>query len=148
MRRHEALVPLTHDHHRTLQHARQLRLAARTSPQEGLDAARSFLEHFDTQAVRHFREEEEQLLPLVIDHADAPIELITRVLLEHVRIHRLVADLRAQVEAGGVAPDALTSIAELVQAHVRAEENELFPAIERLVEDGRLRAWTSGRGRR
>lgn len=138
MRRHDALIPLTHDHHHALARARRLRLAA--GSEDARAAADEFLEFFEDQALLHFREEEEILFPLVIDREDAPVDLISRLLLEHVRMHRLVGRLRAELEGGAPAPGTLEAIGGLLAAHIRAEESELFPAIEQLVTEEDLRS--------
>lgn len=67
MRRHDALIPLTHDHHHALARARRLRLAAASeNGEEQRAAAEEFVEFFEGDSVLHFREEEEILFPLVI----------------------------------------------------------------------------------
>ena len=105
MRRHDALIPLTHDHHHALARARRLRLAAASgNGEEQRAAAKEFVEFFEDDSLLHFREEEEILFPLVIDRSDAPIELLSRLLLEHVRMHRLVGRLRAEIEEGTPSP--------------------------------------------
>ena len=65
-RRHAQLIPLTHDHHHALAHARQLRIAATADDPESLpDVVARFLDAYETELVPHFREEEELLLPLL-----------------------------------------------------------------------------------
>jgi len=141
MRRHDALIPLTHDHHHALTRARRLRLAAASEDgEEQRAAAVEFVEFFLDDSLLHFREEEEVLFPLVIDRLDAPIELLSRLLLEHVRMHRLVRSLRTEVEEGAPAPETLHAIGELLAAHIRVEEAELFPLMERLVSEEDLRS--------
>jgi hypothetical protein len=56
MKRHPALVPLSHDHHHALVEARRLRRAA-DSP-ESAAAAAAFLRFFAYETVRHFCEAE------------------------------------------------------------------------------------------
>jgi len=141
MRRHDALIPLTHDHHHALARARRLRLAAASGDgEEQRAAAVEFVEFFLDDSLLHFREEEEIFFPLVIDRPDAPIELLSRLLLEHVRMHRLVRSLRTEVEEGAPAPETLHAIGELLAAHIRVEEAELFPLMERLVSEEDLRS--------
>lgn len=141
MRRHDALIPLTHDHHHALARARRLRLAAVSEDgEEQRAAAEELVEFFERDSLLHFREEEEILFPLVIDRADAPTELLSTLLLEHVRMHRLVGRLRAELEEGAPAPETLQAIGELLAAHIRAEEGELFPLMERMVSEEDLRS--------
>jgi hemerythrin-like domain-containing protein len=105
---------------------------------EQLDAAREFLSFFDEHTVLHFREEEEVVFPLVIDHPDAPTELLARLLVDHVRLHRMVDVLRDQLSRCNPDPALLAQVGETLSGHIRAEENELFPAIEQLVGDSQL----------
>ena len=127
MKRDPALIPLSHDHHHALAAARRLRLAA-----DGIDAqaeSETFLRFFTEDSVRHFREEEERLFPLVVDHAEAQ-PLVAKALLEHQQLHAMAARLAS----GEMAP--MRDLAVLLEGHVRFEERELFPLIERLVGDG------------
>jgi mannose-6-phosphate isomerase-like protein (cupin superfamily) len=131
VKRHRALVPLSHDHHHALVAARRLRRAAET---DAAGEAEAFSRFFAEESVRHFREEEEQLFPLVAGAEEAR-PLVVRALLEHQQLHALAGRL-----AGGETATR-RELAGLLEAHVRFEERELFPLIERLVED-RLPALT------
>jgi quercetin dioxygenase-like cupin family protein len=126
VKRHPALVPLSHDHHHALVQARRLRRAADTP--DAASAATAFARFFAQETVRHFREEEESLFPLAVDHDEAR-PLIVQALLEHQRLHALVARLDGSPELG----DVMRELGELLEAHVRLEERELFPLLERLV---------------
>ena len=58
MRRHPALVPLSHDHHHGLVLARRLRRAAEGSDRERqLQAAAEFVTFFASEGAGHFRED-------------------------------------------------------------------------------------------
>ena len=125
MKRHRALVALSHDHHHTLVEARRLRRAAESGDPSA--AAAAFRRHFAAAVVPHFREEEETLFPLLfgVEEARAPL---VQALLDHQRLHALVAALDG-------APDLHASVRELaerLEGHVRFEERELFPLIERV----------------
>lgn len=74
----------------------------------------------------HFRDEEEHLFPLVVDSEEAQ-PLVVRALLEHQRLHALTRDLASGDTA------RMRELGELLEAHVRFEERELFPLIERLL---------------
>jgi hypothetical protein len=88
MKRHPALIPLSHDHHHALVEARRLRRAADTP--ESAAVATASLRFFAGETVEHFREEEELLFPLVVDFDEAR-ELLVQALLEHQRLHALTA---------------------------------------------------------
>ena len=123
MRRHQALVPLSHDHHHALVRARRLRRAA-GGQGDLAAAAAAFVRGFRRESVPHFRDEEERLFPAALAYAPESAALTAELLVEHVRLHGLVARLEAgDTEAAGEAAD-------LLERHVRREERELFPVLE------------------
>ena len=132
MKRHPALIPLSHDHHRALVEARRLRQAADTP--ESATAATAFLRFFADETARHFREEEELLFPSVLEFEEAR-ERLVQALLEHQRLRALTARLEQLVSTGGEVDETMRELGHLLEAHVRLEERELFPLIEQLVED-------------
>ncbi|MGH2808671.1 MAG: hemerythrin domain-containing protein [Actinomycetota bacterium] len=132
------LVPLTHDHHHALVHARRLIEAADAGPTSLMDEARSFLSFYENDTLLHFHEEEEVLFPRFLDAIEEPPPELTQVLIEHVRIHGLVTRLRDSLGEGE--PDAaiMKLLGEMLRAHVRLEENKLFPLIEEHVAQAQL----------
>jgi hemerythrin-like domain-containing protein len=134
VKRHPALVPLSHDHHHELVQARRLRAAAERPAAERLAAASAYVDLFFTETVRHFRDEEERLFPAYAARAGGT-PLLRRILEEHMQLHGLVRALRARVAGGDVAADELRELGDLLHAHVRVEERELFPAIEETLGD-------------
>ena len=139
MKRHPALVPLSDDHHRELVLARRLKQAASAPPGERLAVARAFVDGFFSETVDHFRREEEVLFPLYARHA-ASDELMRRILREHMELHGLARELRAQVVAGDAEEETLAALGALLSDHVRVEERELFEAIQLEVPDEELAA--------
>ncbi|MGZ8694095.1 MAG: hemerythrin domain-containing protein [Gaiellaceae bacterium] len=133
MRRDPALVPLSHDHHHALVRARRLRKAAAGEGDLARETA-AFVHGFLRESVPHFRDEEERLFPLALLHAPEREELVAELVLEHVRLHALVARLAAG-DAGAAA-----EAGELLELHVRREERELFPALEECVPPAALAA--------
>jgi hemerythrin-like domain-containing protein len=144
MKRHLALIPLSHDHHRALVEARRLRRAADDPASAAV--AEAFLRFFADATVRHFREEEELLFPSVFDREEAR-ELLVQALLEHQRLHALAAQLRQQLEAGDSLAGVMRQLGELLEAHVRLEERRLFPVIEQLLPEAALAEPSQGGGR-
>jgi len=144
VKRHPALVALSHDHHHGLVQASRLRRGAEAG--DPLTAARAFLRFFEQETVAHFREEEERLFPLVAA-LDEARDALTRALFEHQRIHALVARLDEQLDAGAPEAALMAELASLLEAHIRYEERELFPLIERLLPELQLlrAADTTGR---
>jgi quercetin dioxygenase-like cupin family protein len=121
MKRHPALVPLSHDHHHALVEARRLRRAADTP--ESAAAATAFLRFFADQTVRHFREEEELLFPRVLEFEEAR-ELLVQALLEHQRLHALTTRLKSS--CGSLAS---------CSRRTSGSRSGVVPLIERLLED-------------
>lgn len=117
MQRHPALVHLSHDHHETLVRARRLRRGEEVDVEE----LRRGLE-------RHFREEEERVFPLLAEFCAEPPPVLARALLDHQRIR-----------AAAPGPE----LGELLEAHVRLEERELFELLQQVVPAERLDALVS-----
>lgn len=87
----------------------------------------AFVRFFRTVTVPHFREEEETLFPLVAT-ADEARPLLVEALLDHQRLHALVAEL----ESGKDVRPTMHELGQRLEAHIRLEERQLFPLIERL----------------
>ena len=139
-RRHDALMPLTHDHHHALAQARALIAGSRADEDERKRVDASFVEFYGRDTLLHFHEEEEVLFPRLLEQVEeAPSELI-EVLIDHVRIHGMTARLRDALAEGAPAGEDLTRLGETLRAHVRLEENHLFPLIEAEVPEPELSA--------
>lgn len=132
MKRHESLIPLTHDHHHALAQARRLRLAAKQDDGERLRQAREFVDFFESDTLRHFREEEELVFPFVVDEVEAA-PVLNRIMMEHLRIHAVVRALKWELERGSPGAATMSRLATLLEQHIRLEEKSLFPLIERTV---------------
>ena len=101
MKRHRALVPLSHDHHHGLVQARRLRRAAQEAdPARRLQAGAEFVAYFSNEGAAHFRDEEELLLPLLADRADPSRSLLLTIAEEHATIRALVQQIRRSVARG------------------------------------------------
>ena len=134
MKRHQALIPLAHDHHHALAQVRRLSLAAKANEQARLRQGREFLSFFDSDTTAHFTEEEDVVLPLVANVASLG-EHVERTLREHSTIRSLVESLRAELKSGVPLVHTMEELASAMRAHIRFEEKVLFPVIEELVPD-------------
>jgi iron-sulfur cluster repair protein YtfE (RIC family) len=132
MKRSEALVQLSRDHHRGLFVALQL---ARASQDTAAAARAAFLAFFEQEGSAHFRVEEEVVLPAFARHGSSEHEVVVRVLTDHVELRRLAADLATDPQP---APEALHELGERLRAHIRHEERVLFPLIEAALPDDEL----------
>jgi hypothetical protein len=133
MKRDPALAPLSRDHHQALVVARAL---TRAAPDAGAARAR-FLDYWDRHGRAHFRAEEELLLPAYARHVGAHHRSIARALCDHVAI-RALAERVAGEPPGGL--DPIVELGVELALHVRFEERELFPAIERTLPADALAA--------
>jgi hemerythrin-like domain-containing protein len=126
-RRHDSLVALSREHHYGLMLCLRIH---RGLPRHCDDDA-----WIRAQAVRaarfvatdlaaHFRAEEEALFPAMRDFADAS-ELLVELPAQHRELERLAAQLHASDSV--VLTTALGELADLLEAHIRKEERELFP---------------------
>lgn len=124
MRRTALLIEFSREHHASLKLVRHLRALGTAAPPASL------LEELAAQAgelQRHFAAEEALLLPRLNAAGPTQQALATRLLAEH-------RDLRALL-AAPPQPATLAALAELLEAHVRFEERQLFPAVEALSPD-------------
>ena len=146
IRRNDALIPLTHDHHHALAQARRLRdLSELSDHTERRNGTNDFVNFYFGRAIRHFHEEEELFFAPLIDEPRAQ-ELVVRAVSDHLRLHALVRALKRQLSKGEAEPDTLARISQVLAEHIRFEEQQLFPLVEELVTEDDLKDLsTSGR---
>jgi hypothetical protein len=126
MRRDPALVSLSHDHQHALAAALRLRRATAGDLAEATAAFQAF---WAGDGREHFRVEEEILLPAYAAVGPADHPLVARTLCEHVEIRALAAALERTPTVDGA-----NALGERLAEHVRLEERELFPLIERTLD--------------
>ncbi|HTX13476.1 MAG TPA: hemerythrin domain-containing protein [Solirubrobacteraceae bacterium] len=131
MKRHKAIAALSRDHHHALVVAQRLKRASDTDATGARDA---FLEYWRADGQRHFREEEEILLPAYAGFGDPEAPVVARVLVDHVRIRRMAHEIASETPN----LEALQTLGEELSAHVRREERELFPLIEQTLPEPEL----------
>ena len=133
MKRSPALASLSRDHHQALVVAQRLRRATNATAAEAREA---FLAYWTGHGRLHFRLEEELLFPAYAGHGDPYDPLVLRALGEHATIRHRAGVLAAQ----SADPDALEQLGTALAAHVRLEEHEVFPLIERVMPKRELDA--------
>lgn len=117
MKRHPLLQSLSREHHPALS------LAVRLKRVRDAEAA-TLLAQFDIPALlAHFDEEERDWLPGLTADDERPLR--DRTLDEHRQIRACLAEI------GRGETTRIAEFARLLEAHVRFEERELFPLIER-----------------
>ena len=136
--RHDSLVPLTHDHHHALAQARRLKESALTNDEsDRRRATDDFTNFYLGSLLRHFREEEELFFAPLVDEEDAH-DLVMSALAEHLRVHARVRLLKRDLAVGKAEPTQLAELSKLLTAHVRVEERDVFPLVERLLSEDEL----------
>ncbi len=108
--------------------------------------AEKFVRFWHKSGHVHFREEEEVLLPAYARHTrlDRDPEVI-RILADHAEIRAAVRDFEERLAAKTpIAAEEIGRLGKLLHDHVRLEENEVFPRIEKTLGEKQLNAM--GRG--
>jgi hemerythrin superfamily protein len=134
-RRHPSLIPLSHQHRDALLLAFRLHhpappgaVTAMTPASTAQSRAADALAFFDHHLVAHFRAEEDVLFPFLRTRLGSDCAR-TALLDQLIGEHRQLEALRDQVAAADREPalaPALVAFADLLEAHVRREERELF----------------------
>jgi len=124
VKRSPGLRTLSSEHHTGLVLARRAIQAVAAG--EVADAWHEVARRFEQELEPHFRQEEEQLLPALRQLGEE--EVVQRTLDEHAAMRALIHDRKRDAQA-------LQSFGELLKAHIRFEERELFAiAQDRLPE--------------
>lgn len=151
MKRDPALHPLSQHHHFALIQAWEMRRAAGAPaakrPAALRAAAQKFLRFWEKTGSQHFREEEEVLLPAYARRVRLDTDVqVMRMLADHAEIRARVQELAEMLASGEKTPaqgleELVGTLAQTLHDHVRLEENEIFPKIEKaLGEDALLAA--------
>ena len=105
----------------------------------GLRRPGTFGEFFRNEERVHLRDEEEELFPLLLRHVQSQPALLREARVQHMQLEGFARTLDIAVAAGIVDRETLQAAGELLDAHIRLEERQLFPLIEELVPDDDLR---------
>ena len=137
MKRHEAIIPLSHDHHQALRFATAMKKNASPtkralqSLEEKLsDAKRTY----EIELVPHFAHEEDVLFPVARGYSAELDKMIDDIIEEH----RIIREAFENIENGNL-EDNLDRIGNLVEQHVRTEERSLFEKIQEVVPEEKLK---------
>jgi hemerythrin-like domain-containing protein len=133
MKRHPALGELSRDHHQALYCAMRMNRATQDDLGEVRDDVLGF---WSDHGARHFRIEEEILLPAFATRSDPGGEAVVRVLVDHVWIRERMDRLAA----GELDLAEVHELGERLEQHVRHEERVLFPLIEDALDRDALAA--------
>jgi hemerythrin-like domain-containing protein len=146
MKRHPSLHPLSQHHHFALIQALGMRRAAEAPAEKRAAAvarqAEKFVRFWHKSGSVHFREEEEVLLPAYARYVrlDRDAEVM-RIFADHAEIRAAVLDFEDRIAAKTpIEAGELARLGKLLHDHVRLEENEVFPRIEKTLGEAQLNA--------
>ncbi len=128
MKRHEAIAPLSRDHHETLILAQLLKLHApvyKGLPSQPGDRARYAIHQFDKHIQKHFRQEEFMLSKVQRIHPEVKA-LVKAIKTEH----RELTGLFKALEGAPEVERLMNELAVKLEDHIRKEERQLFPLIQ------------------
>jgi hemerythrin-like domain-containing protein len=144
MKRHPSLHPLSQHHHFALIQALEMRRAAEAPAEKRAAAvarqAEKFVRFWHRSGQVHFREEEEVLLPAYARHVRLDTDSdVMRVLADHAEIRAAVRDFEQRLAAKiPIGAEEIGRLGKLLHDHVRLEENEVFPRIEKTLGEEQL----------
>ncbi len=137
IKRHKALHILSHDHHHGLILAQ---LIKKGSPQYKnlpftTEGKRDYaVQFYNTELIRHFKEEEKVLYPLVKSRDKEIDSLFEEIITEHRKIKKLITRLESDEDVD----DTMDELGYLLESHIRKEERELFTAIQKILTEEEL----------
>ncbi len=134
MKRHKALITLSSDHQNGLAVANKLKYSykptsSEISPPSPELLKELLLKFFREHLHEHFKMEEEILAPFFPEN-----EMMQRMLNEHVTLNKMISE----IEAAPAGKDTLNDFGKMLEAHIRFEERELFPMMEKNLTEEQL----------
>ena len=134
-KRHRSLIPLSRDHHDGLLLALRLKQGEKAlerlwshDPQwQASYVVRFYKEHLTP----HFEAEEKILFPVLRKYDQASFGTIGTLLRQHEEIRKRVKEFEKPDDR--TLRSGLKDFGELLEQHIRIEENELFPSFEKSV---------------
>jgi hemerythrin-like domain-containing protein len=150
VKRHPSLHALSQHHHFALIQALGMRRAAEATAEKRAAAverqAEKFVRFWHKSGQVHFREEEEVLLPAYARHTRLDEDAdVMHILADHAEIRAAVRDIEERLAAKTpIDAEEIGRLGKLLHDHVRLEENEVFPRIEKALGEKQLNAM--GRG--
>ena len=136
MKRHSAIVSLSHDHHHALILAQAIK---KNEAKSGLGAksieekVKATINAYNTELIPHFSHEEVLLFPIALGKDEELDKMIQDIIEEHDKIRSYLESLQI-----GNVEENLDAFGKLLENHVRTEERILFPKIEEVVGDEEL----------
>jgi hemerythrin-like domain-containing protein len=127
MKRSTELTALSREHHQSLRLAKKcMDTAANGDPQQCKALCTEIVSIFDEEWERHFHNEEISIFSITNTMSGKIHALGMQLVGEHEQMRRMATDMK------DCDCTALSAFGELLKAHTRTEERELFPLVEKL----------------
>jgi hemerythrin-like domain-containing protein len=145
MKRDPNLHPLSEHHHHVLVEALEIRRAAESKAPDRdhrlRRLAESLLRFWEESGKTHFAEEEQALLPRYARHVrlDQDPEIM-RMLADHAAIRAQMEDLKESLVNSQFRPEVVIELGRMLHDHVRLEEDQIFPRIEKALSEAELKS--------
>jgi len=130
-RRHESLIPLSHEHHDALLLAWRLRTGdlSKREPELRAQHVNAFFEY---RLIKHLKLEEELLFPALRAVLGVEASLIDVLLSDHHELRAKAVAIKAGMN------DQVDSFCSLLEQHIRTEERQLFVLAENRMKPGEM----------
>ena len=137
MKRHQALAPLSRDHHDGLLLAVRLQQGKQALPRlwshDPLWQADYVVKFYDRHLVPHFEAEEKVLFPVAARYMKEGNVIIRQLLHEHEEMRTSIKFFRHPEEEK--LERNLEQFGKLLESHIRCEEREFFPMCEEIIPE-------------
>ncbi|MGK9477648.1 hemerythrin domain-containing protein [Melioribacter sp. OK-6-Me] len=137
MKRHPSLIDLSKEHHNGLILAQILKKdtpAYRDLPAD-VEGKRNYaLRFYSAELIKHFRKEEDILLPFCSGITPELDNLFQRMLNEHDKLEELFNKLKIEKDY----ENTMHEIGMMLDEHIRMEERELFELIQNQLDEEKL----------
>lgn len=145
LQRHEALRPLSRDHHIALQLARGLQKDASPHLRQQLPRERNALvahvqRVFGEELALHFDAEDRVLAPAVTGKSAELDRILSDIEVEHGDLTALAASLSDPSLDDAALAAALDRFGRMLEDHVRSEERECYARIQEVLDEASLRS--------
>ncbi|MCA9644139.1 MAG: hemerythrin domain-containing protein [Myxococcales bacterium] len=140
MKRDERLARLSREHTQALMLALRIRREVPDAPEETLSEFSSrIIAFWSAGLLPHFTAEGECLLARLVRHISEEDDLVRRLQRDHLHIEAFVAAIRDDTTVEG-RRSLILELGRALSAHVRWEEEQLFPSTENLLSEEELTA--------
>jgi len=141
MKRHDTLIPLSHDHHHALVVALRLKKGGPASQHDNWPAnpeaqRTALLEFADRELLPHFAVEEEVLFPACFNSTEEIRSVAEALRRDHTEMRRLLKEISIASPTNLL--QIMSEFGVMLEAHIRKEERSFFPLVEQGISEDTL----------